>query len=119
MVTKETPARKGIAQTVRFRQEPEMKTGIDMAAMPARQMHRAMPTTMLAAVEGGPGTTPMMGTVAEYPLARCPNIRRTVATRNAQTKQTFAQDGFLIFTSSCELVYRLTRVLPVGRTVAA
>lgn len=101
MTTNKTPARKGIAHTMRFSHEPAIRTGIDMAAMPSRQAHSAMPTALLTAGDGGPGTTPMMGTVPEYPLMMWPYTKRMAAPRSAQATETFTQDGFLIFISSC------------------
>ena len=65
MIRTVNSTRNGTAHAVRFNHDPEIRTGNDMMAMPIRQMPKAMPTAWLVAGEGGPGITPMIGTVPE------------------------------------------------------
>jgi hypothetical protein len=65
MIKHVSSTKKGTAHAVRFNHDPKIRTGNDMTAMPIRHNPNTMPTAWLVSGEGGPGITPMIGTVPE------------------------------------------------------
>jgi len=64
-ITNKTDRRKGIAQARRFGHDPRMSSGIEMVAAASRHAYVAETSIRLTVGDGGPGMTPIIGTVAE------------------------------------------------------